>query len=125
MSKQKTESHRKEVIQMTLPKKYRFKEPALKDKVRVNLNDKLEPENVRFKHTSWDAEKELKILGRSKESDLTPSSLPVDILADLISSNQYILADNDANIYEAYIYVIKTDNGIVGWMNAIKTSPHN
>lgn len=110
---------------MTLPAKFRFKLAELKEPIRVALDINKDPISVRFRHDSWEHEKDLTVLGLSKDSDLVPRDLPIEILADMVVGSQYILTDADMNIYEAYIYVINTSNGTIGYMTGVKTKPHS
>lgn len=110
---------------MTLPKKYRFAENPLDEKVKVVLDINREPISVTYRHPKWKYEKELKVMGLSKNDDLIPSNTPVDDLATMVKANQYILSDRDMHIYEAYIYVRETENGVFGYMSSIKTIPSN
>lgn len=108
---------------MALPAKERFKEPALKERASVVLTIDKEPDRLKFKHKSWPYERELTVLGRSKDSDLM-TDISIDNLANLESAAQYILGDSDMNIYEGVIYVLDTENGTVGYLVAIKSKPH-
>jgi len=110
---------------MTLPKKYRIKENPLDEKIKVTLDINREPISLRYRHPKWKYEKDLNVMGLSKDDDLIPNNTSVDDLATMVKANQYILSDRDMNIYEAYIYVLETENGVFGYMSAIKTTPSN
>ena len=107
---------------MALPAKQRFKALEV-DKVRVELSVSKDPLYTRFKHPSWPLEKELKVMGFSKNEDLIPTDVSMVDTSEMFSSAQYILADKDMNMYEGYIYILDTPNGFVSYLTKLKTNP--
>lgn len=89
--------------------------------IPVDINERMDPIGVKFKAPSWSAEKSLDVLGISNHADLVLTDVAASELADVISMNQYILADDEMNVYEAFIITYK--DPIVAKMRSIRTVP--
>lgn len=109
---------------MALTKKERIKRKSLDPSVPVFVSDAGELLTVTYKDPLWAKEKTLTILGMSTADDLVNNNIPMDMLIRLLSAKQYILSDESANMYEAYIEVSKASKGgFTGLMKGIKSIP--
>lgn len=106
---------------MSLQSKQRF--ALYGQNIPVELSISGEPTKVVFKAPSWLNPRTLNVLGLSNDTDLVPRDLPIVVMSKLVGAAQYILGDEDMNIYQGYIYVTQDKNKIEGVLVALKTSP--
>lgn len=89
--------------------------------VKVDINERMEPTGVKFKAPVWKEERSFDVLGVSSHADLVLTDMMSAELADVISLNQYILADEQMNIFEAFIVIYK--DPVHAKMRSIRTVP--
>lgn len=106
---------------MALQKKERFVRPSLSVPSLVRTDSEGNPQDLDYKDILWQEPKTLTVLGLSKTRDLLDKGPKHSYQA--VTAAQYILCDERANMYEAYIVVNKTLSGYQGQLFGIKTSP--
>lgn len=108
---------------MALAIKERVRRPVLATPVNVEVDATGDPLRMVYKDPKWDKERALEVIGVSNSDDITDRNIKLDTLVKLIGARQYILCDDDANMYEAYIEISKTARGFVGTAKGFKTIP--
>lgn len=89
---------------------------------KVDIDEQMEPVSVDFMGHGWKAPRKLEVLGMSKETDLIDSNIDSAELSTILSLNQYILADDEMNIYQAFIIIY--DEPVKAVLKSIRTVPH-
>lgn len=106
---------------MALLKKERFVRPLLSVPIRVQTDSEGNPLTLVYKDILWKSEKNLTVLGQSKSTDLLSKGERPSYRA--VSAQQYILCDEQANMYEGLIVVYKEPAGYSAQLTGLKTSP--